>query len=218
MNHNDLIILSRFLNPLTDQGPVVVKAQTIRNIQSENTERLCDLFFQGRDEVYLTRNDIFKARRGDIELFLLSALFWGFPTNSRGCCTIAFKNWEALVALANALRRQQNMTSAEFRGYFRAMDEIKNLGISTYSKIFYFLRITIDGYPCLILDDMVGKGIRLLEGHEFTNVKDTLNGQRYRYYRNYHHYLRFAHEFAESNACPVDSVEYVLWLSGKKNI
>ena len=218
MNYTDLKTISGFLNPLTDQGPVVVKAQTMRKILSENTERLCNLFFQGRKEVCLTRNDVFKDRRGNIELFLLSVLFWGYPGNQRGRCTKAFNNWEDLVNMSYNLRRRKNLTNEEFRGYFRTMDNISGLGISTYSKIFYFLGITIDGHPCLILDDMVGKGVHLLEGEEFTDIKDTLNGQRYRYYKNFGHYLRFAHKFAKANACPVDSVEYVLWLSGKKNI
>ena len=218
MNYQELEILSRFINPLIDQGPVVVKAQSFSSITTENGKRLLISFFQGREEVALTRKDILKIRRGNIELFLLSVLFWGFPSNQRGRCTKAINNWDALVILANAIKNHPNMTNAGFRGHFHAMDSITGLGISSYSKILYFLQVSIEGNQCLILDNMVAKGITNLMGNEFQHLRAATECVRHRYYRYYPLYLEAMNNLSTDIGVPAQNLEYVLWLAGKKNL
>ena len=216
MNYNELLILSSFLDPKYDQGPVLVKRSTMVAIPSENTERLCNLFFNGQDYIYLSRKDLFRLYHRNTELFLLAILFWGFPKNQKGRCTAAFQNWNDLVGLARYVKRHRNLTLDEYNTLIPIMDRINNLGISTYSKLFYFHGVSINGEPSVILDSFVVKGISNLQGNDFINLRDSVLHQRHLRYCNYPHYLASIHQLAGNNA--VDSVEYTLWLAGKKQL
>lgn len=217
MNLNEFKIVSSFLDPIQDQSSIHVKACSLNGIPSMNTQRLCQLFFQGRDEILLTRNDVFRSRRRGLETFLVSVLFWGFPHNQHRVCTYAFCNWDVLVGWVNQVRNHPAMTSLEFEGYFPIMNGIRGLGISTYSKILYFLNASVDGYPCLILDNYVAKGIANLVGNEFAQLQVASNSGRYRYYANYLQYLEASSILAQMNRIPEINVEYTLWIAGKKN-
>ena len=216
MNYNEFTVISNYFSPVLDQGPVLIKADTMARIPSVQTERLCDLFFQGRDYVLVTRNDIFRARRGNIELFILSVLFWGFPRNQKGRCTAAMNNWDALVEWTRSVRNHKEMTTDEFTNLFPIMDAIRGIGISTFSKLLYFLGAYIDGFSCVILDDMVARGVSNLEGQEFEQIRTAVLG-RYRYYRYYTDYLTAIDNLSIDNHIPEGNVEYALWLAGKKN-
>ena len=78
MNYNEFTVISNYFSPVLDQGPVLIKADTMARIPSVQTERLCDLFFQGRDYVLETRNDIFRARKA----------MWNMPFGWRGRRTV----------------------------------------------------------------------------------------------------------------------------------
>lgn len=216
MNYNELLILSSFLDPKYDQGPVLVKRCTMVAIPSENTERLCNLFFNGQDYIYLSRKDLFRLFHRNTELFLLAILFWGFPKNQRGRCTAAFQNWNNLVGFARYLKNHPNLTLNEYYTLIPTMDQIPNLGISTFSKLFYFFGVSIDGHLSVILDSFVETGISFLQGNGFTYLKDSVLHRRYLRYRYYPQYLAAIHQLAGNNA--VDSVEYALWLAGKKRL
>ncbi len=216
MNYNEFSIVSGFLDPLQDQGPVLIKADTMARIPSVQTRRLCNLFFNGREHALITRNDIFRARRGNIELFLLSVLFWGFPNNQKGRCTAAMNNWDSLVEWTRGVRNHKEMTAQAFTNLFPSMDAIRGIGISTFSKILYFLGASIDGYRCVILDDILARGVSNLVGREFEQIRMAVIG-RYRYYRYYPQYISVINNLANENHIPEDNMEYALWLAGKKN-
>ena len=217
MNYNEFSVITGFLDPLKDQGAILVEADHLNRISSDNTDRLCQLFFGEQNQVLLTRKDVLRSRRGNVELFLLSALFWGFPQNLWGRCTCAFNNWDLLVAMTNQIRRHPGMTSEDFEGLFQTMDAMGGLGISTFSKFFYFLQASIDGYPCLIMDDLVARGIAGLVGEEFDQLHEAADNGRHRYYANYPRYLEAAADLALENGVPEHNIEYTLWLAGKKN-
>ena len=217
MNYDDFLVISGFLDPLEDQGSVLVEADRLNRIPSDRTRRLSQLFFGERNQVLLTRKDVLRSRRGNVELFLLSVLFWGFPLNQRGRCARAFNNWDRLVAMTNQIRRHPEMSFQDYEGFFRAMNAMGGLGISTFSKIFYFLQASIDGYPCLIMDNLVARGISRLEGDEFIQIHEAADNGRHRYYANYPRYLEAARTLALMGGIPEHNIEYTLWLAGKKN-
>jgi len=214
MNYNELLILSSFLDPKYDQGPVLVKKSTMVAIPSENTERLCNLFFQDQDYRYISRKDLFRYYHRNTELFLLAILFWGFPKNRRDRCTAAFLNWRELVRFVRYLKKKRNLTLDDFTNLIPTLDRMPDLGISTFSKIFYFCKVSIDTNPCVILDSYVVKGISNLRGDEFEDIMSSVLHQRFLSYHYYPQYLAAIHQLAGNNS--VDSVEYTFWLAGKK--
>ena len=110
MDYISLSILSKFLDPMKDQAPILVQRNRLNAIHSANAQHLCDTFFNGADTVCLSRLDIFKTNRGNIERFLLAVLFWGYPRNQRGRCACAMNNWNNLVNLTQDIRAHKDMT------------------------------------------------------------------------------------------------------------
>lgn len=159
------------------------------------------------------RKYLFCYYRRNTELFLLAILFWGFPLN-RNLLSAVFQNWNQLVKFARYLKNHKTLTLTEFNALIPKMENMPNLGITTFSKLFYFNGISIDGHLSVILDSFVIKGISNLQGDSFKDLKACTLPRRYRFYRYYPQYLASIHQLAGNNA--VDSVEYTLWLAGKK--
>ncbi|WP_443024124.1 8-oxoguanine DNA glycosylase OGG fold protein [Sphingobacterium sp. ML3W] len=63
---------------------------------------------------------------------------------------------------------------------------MKNLGLSTYSKLLYFLGISlVEGGPALILEERVSRVFKCQKFEEFNNLDRIYTENSYRYYLNY---------------------------------
>ena len=218
MNYQELAFGARLLDPSGDQPCVRVSRARVELFPGADNA-LLDAFFNGCAEKHLSRKKVFAMnRRHPQELFALSVLLWGFPTNQRGVCSSAFHNWQRLMDWIDHIMAQKDMTQQQFVEMSPEMDGISGLGISTFSKFLYFAGCSIDGHRCLILDNMVAKGIGNLEGEEFEGFKVATQNNRHRFYTNYPLYLAEMEHLATSTNVHVCSVEYVLWLAAKKNM
>lgn len=220
MNYPELSFTARLLDPMLNQPAVHVLRNSLNQIPGNNTAGLLSLFFGVNDERYLSRSEIMSlSRRKNVDLFSLSVLFWGFPTNQHRVCTSALQNWNTLLGWARRVRENRLMTRQRFVEMIPTMhNDLRGLGISTYSKYLYFSGCSIDGNQCLILDNLVVKGIHNLTGIEFDELKDTVQNNRHRYYRNYPLYLEAMQNLSLNIGVPAHNIEYVLWLAGKRNM
>ena len=218
MDYNQLSFAVRLLDPLKDQPPVSINRRTIERIPCVETERLLQLFFGDSQKSFLSRNDVLKRKNRDRELFTLTVLFWGFPGNQHNVCTHAFQSWNHLTAWCSGIGRVRNITPQQYALISQQMQNLHGLGISTFSKLFYYSSNSIDGHPCLILDNQVAKGIQLLQGPEFIELKDAVAPNHYRKYQNYPLYLAAMDNLANRLTVSGDRIEYVLWLAGKKRL
>ena len=217
MDYNQLCVLSNFLDPFTYQDPVRITSETMERIPNDNTHRLCQLAFGQEEELFLSRNDLFRLRNGNLERFVLSVLFWGYPKNTRGRCQKAFESWDSLLIFANHIRHNPNMSLEDFEQLTQLMhNNIHGLGISTFSKLLYFSCASINGHRCIIIDDFEARGIAALQGIETMALRTPVINGRYRYYRNYPLYLSAIDDLATTLKIPAHNIEYTLWLAGKK--
>jgi len=216
MNFNELSFAVRFLDPLEDQGAVRVEASRMRAIQALEADRLNALFFGDKDEVFLSRKELMSIPRREADLFTISVLYWGYPNNNWQRCTYAMRAWNDLIALVRDIRNHRNMSSDYYAGLESVMEGIHNLNISTYSKLFYFARASINGYPCVILDNNVMASIDNLEGEVFEELKSSVLGTNR--YRVYPRYLQAVGNLAAQIGVPTQNIEYALWLAGRKRL
>lgn len=205
--------LAKLLDPKKDQCPIVVKRQSWRNIedQIEVARNLNNRLFGNEEQILIDRNSVFRIRNRD--MFLQEVLFWGFPTGMHGVGRSAFDNWNSLVALCVYLKRHPDLTVAEYR--HMVVDHFSNmrgLSLAFFSKLLYFMRVTIDGASAVINDDFVRKGINKVTGPEILPLK---NAAKYRYML-YPEYLREMQLLARKMDSSPERLEYVFWLIGKK--
>ena len=216
MNFNELSFAVRFLDPLEDQGAVRVKASRMRAIQALEADRLNALFFGDKEEVFLSRKELMSIPRREADLFTISVLYWCYPNNNWQRCTYAMRAWNDLIALVRDIRNHRNMSSDYYAGLEPIMAGIHNLNISIYSKLFYFAKASIDGYPCVILDNNVMAGIDNLEGEVFEELKSSVIGTNR--YRVYLRYLQAMGNLAAQIGVPAQNIEYALWLAGRNGL
>ncbi len=216
MTFDQLSFAVSLLNPLKDQPSVKIHERTMRAIVAPDSERLNNLFFQGRETVFQSRKDLMAIHRNELDLFTISVLYWGYPTNRWERCSEAMNSWQELIMLVRDIRYHRNMTDQYYRDLIPLMRDINNLGISTFSKLFYFAGATVNGKSCLIFDNMVVKGIGYLEGDIFDRLRNSIVGNdRYEVYLRY---LDAIDELSERMTIPPANIEYVLWLAGKKGL
>ena len=220
MNYGQLFFAAHLLDPMDDQKQVYISRKTLSHIPEPDVSRLLQYFFGNASEKYLSRRDVFKQnRRRNMELSMLSTLFWGYPSNQRGICRSAFNSWNELTVWFHYISQNQEMSLQQFIEMIPRMQNIHGLGVSTLSKFLYFSGCQIGGHRCLILDDQVVKGVSLLRGEEFETLKSAITNNRHRLYRNYPGYLEEMDSLAlQMGVSSAERLEYVLWLAAKRNI
>lgn len=211
MNYQELQFGAKVFDPMVDQPCVIIFRQKVERMPGVGNAPLRD-FFNGSTERHLSRKDLFdRSRRPPRDLFALSVLLWGFPTNQHGICQAAFQNWQLLIRWVNQILTNRNMTHQQFTDMIPVIDAIPGLGISSFSKFLYFCRCSIAGHRCLILDDRVAKGINKLEGDEFKDIREATRSNRHRNYSIYPQYLALMERLAINMDVSSDSIEYILW-------
>jgi hypothetical protein len=104
-----------------------------------------------RQEIF-DQNDVARA-------FVIKVIYWGYAKPGRYAKNFQgiFQSIDSLVKTLRDIRHIDSPTANHFEEFARALRNVKGLGISTYSKLLYFLGIEIDRNPCLILDQTLIK-------------------------------------------------------------
>lgn len=205
--------LAQLLDPRKDQCSIVIMRKSWRNVegQFEVARNLNNRLFGTEEQILIDRNSVFRTR--DRDIFLQKVLFWGFPTGMHGVGKSAFDNWDNLVALRLYLKRHPDLTVAEYRQMVSDhFSNMRGLSIAFFSKLLYFMNVTIDGALAVINDDLLRKGINKVTGPEILPLK---NVARYRYML-YPDFLREMQLLARDLHSTPERLEYVFWLIGKE--
>lgn len=142
---------------------IQAKRSTFVNLKNGD---LFDLIFAERDEVSLGREDVFNFFEKDVELGILSAFVWGFPTGGRGRLTRSIiDNFDSLKTILNTIRNTE-LNEADFS----ALNRMKGLNFATNTKFLYFARSNIEQSPCLIFDKMVKDFLAIRRPHEYKDM------------------------------------------------
>lgn len=130
-------------------------------------------------------------------------LMWGYPTDMRG---IVSRLLAHLPTLSTAT------IGMDWHEFVAAMAPVSGLGISTLSKLAYFLSMHCRGDRCLILDQRVIKALPRWDETRDLGIKPDNNLQAM---NRYPHYLERMGDIARRLKCEPDQVEFFLFLMGQ---
>lgn len=188
--------------------------------EGKNYKRILELLFDGKESITISRNDVFcsaknaaKKRKGAMEKFIYATLVWGYPAGNRGHIKdiVGNKNIKKLVEHLNSI--PQDIQIEHWQDTYQEIKDIKGLGPSAYTKLLYFLKVSIDKHRALILDnkliEVFGRGVF----QDFNELK----GIRYDNARYYTIYLERMHKVGkelELGTRGVEKLEMFLYVFG----
>lgn len=133
-----------------------------------------DEIFDDKEVLRINRGDVFNSNT-NIERFILLTLMWGYPTKGRGNNIdrmLEPKHFDYLANVLQHFKDNVNMPSHQIEDH---LGIVPGLGLSTITKFLYFLDITIDNQPALILDNQI---IKVINSKRFEELQP-LKGIRY---------------------------------------
>jgi hypothetical protein len=174
------------------------------------SDMISDVFDQS-SSVEMSRQDLFElAEKRRIRDFVFSTILWGYPAGMRG------NHFQNILKNLNKIEDElskciENKSIRNWRNHYLTVAAIDGLGLSTYTKFLYFLKMRIENYPALILDlrliDVFRKGV-------FSEFKE-LKGIRYdNAPALYPSYLQLLETTASKYGLVSDNVEMFLFEFG----
>ena len=238
-------------NPFLDQGKVFFSKRKFREIEKDvrkdknllPSHDITNNFFGDNEFLGISRKMIFDSCKkirmkksiedADLEQFILSVLYWGFPSNLHGLCRNVYKSFYEILDFTHKIFVSPSNAEDEFVNLFdrKKCDEynrdgfiyMQGVSVAFFSKLLFFARADFNGNPCLILDSFVIDGLKFLslqvkkeKGDK--NLIDWLSEISNYISINpiiYPTFLEDMNVLGSLAKCDSCKVEYVLWLIGK---
>ncbi|WP_026465003.1 hypothetical protein [Adhaeribacter aquaticus] len=174
-------------------------------------QELNNQLFQKQPYLELSRQDLF-SYIGSIRELIVKIIYWGYPNGMRGNNFVnIMKNIEVLEDALNSIKIKTNLNQTDYKSLIKAFDGIEGLGMSTFSKILYFMGIRFNGNPSLILD------LRLIDVFQCAKFADFVELECIRYdntRKHYLNYIRTMNELAARLGTSGESIEQFLFIFG----
>jgi thermostable 8-oxoguanine DNA glycosylase len=166
-----------------------------------------DHIFGTKDVLKISRQDIFET--ADLRSKLLKVIYWGYYRGMRGNhFSNILSHFDRLSESFGNLLEIPAPTADDYRKLQTELFDIPGLGLSTSSKIFYFLNLSFDQDKCLILDRRL---IGIFAQHIFIEFEDL---SHIRYHNAPKYYLRFLESMknvATKLEVPIENLEMFLY-------
>lgn len=172
---------------------------------------LNDTIFDSKSNLTISREDIFGTE--NLRELILKTIYWGYTPGMRGNHFVnILKKIEKIESALNTLRLSKQPTNAEFEELSVHLKEIDGLGLSTFSKILYFLGIEFNGNPCLILDQRLIDVFSSKIYPEFAKMTGIRYGSAEKKYIDF---LEMMNQQAKKLETKGENIEQFLYLFGK---
>lgn len=114
-------------------------------------KQLNDNLFGSKSTLTISRQDIFETI--DLRKIIIKTFYWGYTGGMRGNHFVnILKHIDIIENTFEKLRQTNRLTTEDFFDLTKTFKGVTGLGLSTYSKLLYFLKLTFNDNPCLILD------------------------------------------------------------------
>jgi len=174
---------------------------------------LNDNLFAGQETLTVSRQDIFNSKSAIREL-ILKTIYWGYPYGMRGNHFVnILSNIEALETILQGLKSKENLTNSDFDDLSKELKKIPGLGLSTYSKLLYFLEIEFNNNPCLILDLRL---IGVFSNKTYDNFSELSKITYNNATENYLAFLKLINKISTELGTRGENIEHFLFLFGNK--
>lgn len=178
--------------------------------QIEWLKKLNDNLFNGKKNLVISRQDIFETT--DLRELIIKTIYWGYPRGMRGNHFMnILKHIDLLESTFSKLKQTQNSTSNDFNELSQTFKNISGLGLSTYSKLLYFLQITFNDNPCLILDKRLIDVFATETYSEFNSIKKIRYDNAEKKYLDF---LQLTNEISKNLVTSGENIEQFLFIFG----
>ena len=166
--------------------------------------------FGTKDRVTLSRSDLRGlANKPDLERFVMATIVWGYTSGGRGKNVANIMS--DLAELTELLSEARDHEIAGWKKHYEEVEEIKGIGLSTYSKFLNFLSVEVHGYAALILDDRI---IRTASEGLWKDLAPLRGLSKANAVRRYPCYLECMHSAANGLGVLPEAVEVFLFEFG----
>ena len=182
--------------------------------QSFSTKR--DTWQKAQNEIFnetlqVNRKDIFNSS-SSMRKLILKTIYWGYPRGMRGNHFVdILKNIEVLETILNEIKQQRDLKTSDFDNLIKKLKCITGLGLSTYSKLLYFLDLSINNNPCLILDQRL---IDVFNSEFYDDFSDLAKINAYNKEDKYLSYLDITNKLADELQTKGENIEQFLFMFG----
>ncbi|MEJ8803421.1 8-oxoguanine DNA glycosylase OGG fold protein [Pontibacter sp. H249] len=204
--------------PLLQSLPVLHQSFTTKRSNWTNAEKqitwlqeLNDQLFQNHPSLELSRQDLF-SHTGSTREMIVKVIYWGYPKGMRGNHFVnILMGMPILEAALDNIKVKSSPDDSDYESLVKSFDSVPGLGMSTFSKILYFMKITFNGNPSLILD------LRLIDVFKSNMFADFVELKSIRYDNTRKHflnYIRIMNELANKLGTSGECIEQFLFIFG----
>ena len=173
-------------------------------------KNLNDRLFHNSESITLSRQDVFETE--EIREKIIKAMYWGYPAGMRGNHFInLLKQIKSIEEVLQSLKNKSNPTAQDFNNLTLTFNNVSGLGISSYSKLLYFFEISLNGDPCLILDNRL---INVFKSEKYINFQQLSRIRTYNAENYYIDYLQLTKQLATTLETQGENIELFLFTFG----
>lgn len=188
------------------------KRKTWKNAETELMwlKDLNDKLFGEIEILIISRQDIFETT--ELREIIVKTIYWGYTGGMRNNYHLdVFRNIQAIEDDLIKLKNNSIRTNAQYEDFRKSMEKIRGIKLSTYSKLLYFLQLTFNDNPCLILDQRLIDVFASKTYSEF-NLLYRINYDNAE--KRYLEFLRLANQVAKDLETDGENIEQFLFTFG----
>lgn len=173
-------------------------------------KQLNDSLFSDQQTLTISRQDIFETV--NLRETIIKTIYWGYTGGMRGNHFVnILKHIDLIENIFKNLKQTDNPKTEDFNKLTATFKGVTGLGLSTYSKLLYFLQLTFNDNPCLILDQRI---IDVFAGKTYSEFQQ-LNGIRYdNAEKKYLDFLRLTNQVSIKLETEGENIEQFLFIFG----
>jgi hypothetical protein len=179
--------------------------------QVEWLQELNDQLFINHSTLELSRQDLF-SHTGSTHELIVKVIYWGNPNGMRGNNFVNILNSMSVLEVAlDNIKLRSNPDDSDYESLVKVFDSVPGLGMSTFSKILYFMGVTFNGNASLILDLRLINVFRSNMFADFNELKSIRYDNTRKHFLNY---IRIMNELTKRLGTSGESIEQFLFIFG----
>jgi hypothetical protein len=173
-------------------------------------KQLNNNLFGDKSTLTISRQDIFETKNP--REIIIKTIYWGYTAGMRGNHFVnILKHIDAIENALLSLRQKLNPTTTDFNDLTATFKNVTGLGLSTYSKLLYFFKISFNDNPCLILDQRL---IDVFTSKTYTDFQQLSNIRYDNAEKKYLDFLQLTGQLASNIETEGEHIELFLFTFG----
>jgi len=173
-------------------------------------KQINDNLFGNKSILTISRQDIFQTT--DLRVTIIKIIYWGYTGGMRGNYFVnILKNIALIENTFKKLKQNARPTIEDFNNLTKTFKGVTGLGLSTYSKLLYFLQLTFNDNPCLILDQRL---IDVFAGKTYSDFQQLSSIRYNNAEKKYLDFLRLTNDVSKQLETEGENIEQFLFIFG----